>query len=64
MSQETTEQMKARLKRQDKEKEGAFQKHLKEFDAAAAVWRAEQEEKGAAEEQKREELHRDLQRKR
>jgi predicted ATPase len=64
MTEETIEQMKARLKRQDEAKEKAFQEQLKEFDKGTAAYRAEQERKERAEEQKREELHKDLQEKR
>jgi hypothetical protein len=43
VTSETTEQPKARLIRQDEEKEEAFQKSLKEAEAGSARWRAEKE---------------------
>ena len=58
------EQLKARLKREDEEKEEAFQKRLQEIREAQAPWRAEQEAKKRAEEQEREKLLDDARRKR
>jgi hypothetical protein len=60
MTEETIEQLKARLKREGKEKEEAFQKRLKEIRAGNAGWRAEQEQKKHLEEQERERLHEDV----
>jgi hypothetical protein len=60
MTPESIEQLKARLKREDQEKEEAFQKHLEEIKAGNARWRAEQEEKERAKEQERQKLHEDL----
>jgi dTMP kinase len=54
MSEETIEQIKARLKREDEEKERAFQRRLKEIDAEQAEWRKERERAEAEEERKRE----------
>lgn len=50
---EATEQLKARLKRQDEEKEEAFQTRLEETKADNAKWRARQEAEERAEEQER-----------
>ena len=61
---ETIEQVKARLKRQDEEKEKAFQKRLEEIREAQAPWRAEQEAKERAEEQERQKLLDDARHKR
>lgn len=58
---ETIEQIRGRLKREDRAKEEAFQKRLKGIDEASAAWRVERDEKEWAEEQKREELHRERQ---
>jgi hypothetical protein len=54
MTEETIEQIKARLKRADEEKERAFQKRLKEIDAEQAQWRKEREAAEAAERERRE----------
>ncbi len=59
MTADRIEQMKARLKREDEEKEEAFQKNLKEIKAGNARWRAEQEAKEQAEQQKRQKLQED-----
>jgi hypothetical protein len=64
MTGETPEQMKTRLKRQDEEKEKAFQKTLEEIRKALAPFRAEQEEKKRAEEAERQKLHEDARQKR
>lgn len=64
MTPESIEQLKARLKREDEEKEEAFQKHLDEIREAQAPWRAEQEAKKRAEEQERQKLLDDARRKR
>ena len=64
MTADRVEQLKARLKREDEEKEEAFQKRLEEIREAQAPWRAEQEAKKRAEEQEREKLHDDARRKR
>ena len=61
---ETLEQMKARLKREDEEKEVAFHRRLKEIEAEQAPWRAVQEAKERAEEQKRQKLLDDARQKR
>jgi len=53
MTAERIEQMKARLKREDEEKEKAFQRRLEEIRESQAFWRAEQEAEEHAEEQKR-----------
>jgi len=60
MAKETTQQMVARIKRQDEEKEEAFQKRLKEIKADNAKWRARQEEQERAAEQERQKLHEGL----
>jgi hypothetical protein len=57
MTADRVEQLKARLKREDEEKEEAFQKRLEEIREAQAPWRAEQEAKKRAEEQEREKLY-------
>jgi hypothetical protein len=57
MTPETVEQLKARLKRQDEEKEEAFKKRLERAYADNAGWRAEQAQKKRLEEQERERLH-------
>jgi len=57
MTPESIEQLKARLKREDEEKEEAFKKRLQEIREAQAPWRAEQEAKKRAEEQERQKLH-------
>src|SRR5215217_7380349 len=57
MTAESIEQMKARLKREDEEKEEAFQKRLEEIKESQAEFRAGREAKGRAEEQERERLH-------
>jgi hypothetical protein len=59
MTPESIEQLKARLKRQDEEKEEAFQKRLEEIRTDNARWRAEQEAKERAEQQERRKLHED-----
>jgi hypothetical protein len=59
MTPESIEQLKARLKRQDEEKEEAFQKRLEEIRADNARWCAEQEAKERAEQQERRKLHED-----
>ena len=64
MTRKTIEQLKARLKREEREKEKAFQKTLEEIRERQAEFRAEQEEKERAEEQKRQKLHDDLRHKR
>jgi hypothetical protein len=64
MTADRVEQLKARLKKQDEEKEAVFQKRLQEIREAQAPWRAEQEAKKRAEEQEREKLHDDARRKR
>lgn len=64
MTQETVEQMKARLKRQDEAKERAWQESLKEFEAGVSAYRAEQERRERAEDKKREEILMELQKKR
>jgi len=64
VTEETTEQVKARLKRQDEEKEEAFQKTLEEIRKAQAPFRAEQEAKRRVEEEKRQKLHEDIRQKR
>jgi hypothetical protein len=53
---ESIEQVTARLKREEEEKERDFQRHLEEARAAQAPWRAEQEAKRRAEEQERRQL--------
>jgi len=55
MSQ-SVEQLKARLKREDEEKERACQKRLEEIRKSQAPFRAEQETKKRADEQKRKKL--------
>src|SRR5215218_5828570 len=57
MTPESIEQLKARLKRQDEEKEEAFKKRLERAYADNAGWRAEQAQKKRLEEQERERLH-------
>jgi hypothetical protein len=64
MTKETVEQLKARLKRQDEEKEEAFKKRLERAYADNAGWRAEQDQKKRLEEQERERLHEDLRQRR
>jgi hypothetical protein len=64
MTPESIEQLKAKLKKQDEEKEEAFQKRLQEIREAQAPWRAEQEAKKRAEEQERKKLLDDARRKR
>jgi hypothetical protein len=64
MTPESTEQLKDRIERQDREREEAFQKRLKEIHAGNARWRAEQEEKERAEAQKRQKLLDDARQKR
>ena len=54
---EPIEQLKARIKRQDEEKEKAFQKILEEIRESQAPFRAEQEAKKRAEEAERQKLH-------
>lgn len=61
---ETTEQMKARLKRQDEEKEEAFQRQLEEIREAQAPFRAEQEAKKRAKEAEQQKLLEDARQKR
>lgn len=57
---ETVEQLKARLEREDEEKEEAFQKRLEEIKAGNARWRAKKEAEARAEQQERQRLHEDL----
>ena len=64
MTADRVEQLKARLKREDEEKEEAFQKRLDEIREAQAPWRAEQEAKKRAEEQEHQKLLDDARRKR
>jgi hypothetical protein len=64
MTTDRIEQLKARLKTEEREKEEAFQKRLEEIRESQAEFRAEQEEKERAEEQKRQKLHDDLRHKR
>jgi hypothetical protein len=64
MTKETVEQLKARLKRQDEEKEEAFQKRLEEIRESQAEFRAEREAKERADEQKRQKLLDDARQKR
>ena len=45
MMPESIEQMKARLKREDEEKQETFQKRLQEIKESQAPWRAEREAK-------------------
>jgi hypothetical protein len=61
MSEETIEQVKARLKREDEKKERARQKTLAEFDADAARYRAEKEEEQREKERASEKLIRERQ---
>src|SRR5215210_5107119 len=56
MSSNPLEQMRARLKRQDEEKEEAFKKRLERAYSDNARWRAEQEQKKRAEEEERKRL--------
>jgi chromosome segregation ATPase len=56
------EEIKARLRREDEEKERAWQKRLKEIDEEQAQWRAENEKRERAEQEKRERLRRERQR--
>jgi hypothetical protein len=60
MTKETVEQLKARLKRLDEEREEAFKKRLEKAYADNAGWRAEQAQKKRLEEQERERLHEDV----
>jgi GTPase SAR1 family protein len=64
MTTESIEQMKARLKREDEEKEETFQKRLHEIKESQAPWRAKREAKERTEEQERQKLHEDLRQKR
>jgi hypothetical protein len=64
MTAESIEQMKARLKREDEEKEEAFQKRLEEIKESQAPWRAEQEAKERAEQKERDKLHENVRQKR
>ena len=64
MTAESIEQLKARLKRQDEEKEETFQKRLGEIRESQAPWQDEQKAKKRAEEQEREKLLDDARRKR
>ena len=64
MTADRVEQLKVRLKREDEEKEEAFQKRLQEIRESQAPWRAEQEAKKRAEEQERQKLLDDARRKR
>jgi hypothetical protein len=64
MTTKSIEQLKARLKRNDEEKEEAFQKRLEEIREGNALWRAEQEAKKRAEEQERRKLLDDARHKR
>jgi hypothetical protein len=57
MTADRVEQLKARLKREDEEKEEAFKKRLEEIRESQAPWRAEQEAKKRAEEQERKKLY-------
>jgi len=50
MSEETIEQVKARLKREDEKKERAFQKRRKELEAEARRYQAEKEKEQRARE--------------
>ena len=56
MTTESIEQMNARLKREEEEKEEAFQKRLEQIRAEQAPLRAEREAKEQAEEQQRRKL--------
>jgi hypothetical protein len=64
MTAESIEQLKVRLKREDEEKEEAFQKRLEEIKESQAPWQAEQKAKEQAEEQKRRKLLDDARQKR
>jgi len=64
MAKETIEQLKARLKREDEEKERVFQKTLEGIRESQAPFRAEQEAKKRAEEAARQKLHEDARAKR
>jgi hypothetical protein len=64
MTEETVEQMKARLTREDEEKERAFQKRLKEVDADSAPWRAQKEKEEREKELRQERVVRESQQKR
>ena len=64
MTEETIEQLKARLKREEEEKERAFQKKLKEIHAGAAPWRAEKEKEEREKELRQKKLVRESQEKR
>jgi hypothetical protein len=64
MTEESIQRVKARLKREDEEKEKAFQKHLEEIREAQAPWRAEREAKQRAEDQERRRLLEDARHKR
>lgn len=64
MSEETIEQAMARLKRQDEEKERAWQKRRKELEAEAQRYRAQKEQEQREKELAVEKLHEDLRQKR
>lgn len=53
---ETIEQLKARLKKEEEEKEEAFRKNLEEAKDANAKWRADREAEERAKEQERQRL--------
>jgi len=60
MTKGTIEQLKARLKRQDEEKEETFQKRLEELKADSAKYRAEKEAEERTKQQERERLLADV----
>jgi len=64
MTKETIEQLKAHLKREDEEKERAFQKTLEGVRESQAPFRAEQEAKKRTEEAERQKLLEDARAKR
>jgi hypothetical protein len=64
MTEETIEQLKARLKRQNEEKEVAFQKTLEQIKADSAAWRAEKEAEERAKDRERQKLLEDARAKR
>ena len=64
MTGESIDQLKARLKREDEEKEKAYQKTLEGIRESQAPFRAEQEAKKRAEEAERQQLHEDARAKR
>jgi len=61
VAEETIEQVKARLKKQDEEKEKARQKKLAEFDAVAQRYRAEKEKEQREKERASQKLIREAQ---